>query len=273
MLIFSWNVDGLSREKWNYIKENYLNVKTIHADILFIQETKIKASGIEEYFNEVKDTYDYLINAHQPANMHGVAVLVLKSPSIQWKVREDFQLLCSVRDDNKSGNANCGRVIAVDVVLPSISFLLVNTYTPNSGVDPKQPLKRLEYRVKHWDQAMFNALNKTTGNVVWIGDINVAPHDIDVSHPNKMKDKAGFTDAERQSINSFLGSRWVDIWRKQHPDVKGYSYRGYGKYSYKWRLDNTIVSESMVPRIRASFIIPSDDCDIETDHLPIGICV
>lgn len=274
MLIFSWNIDGLSREKWNYIKENYLNVKTIHADILFLQETKIKECNVREYFNEVTEDYDYIINAHKPANMHGVSMLILKSPLIQWKVNTNFKLQCCPRDDNKSGDPNCGRVIAVDIKLPSSSFLLVNTYSPNSGVDPKQPLKRLDYRIKEWDRSLFKKLNNTKGDVIWLGDINVAPQDIDVSHPNKMRNRAGFTDAERQSINDFLNSgNFVDIWRHQHPEVKEYSYRGYGKYSYKWRLDNCIISNSLVPRIRLSFIISSDNCQIETDHLPIGICI
>ncbi|KAJ8449811.1 hypothetical protein Cgig2_001467 [Carnegiea gigantea] len=87
------------------------------------------------------------------------------------------------------------------------------------------------------------------------------------------KRSAGFTIEERQSFeDNFLSKGFVDTFRRQHPNVVGYTYWGYRhggrKKNHGWRLDYFLVSESIADRVHDSYILP----DINgSDHCPIGL--
>jgi exodeoxyribonuclease III len=148
---------------------------------------------------------------------------------------------------------------------------------PNSSSDKKKPLKHLTYRVQTWDPTLYEILEhmRAWKPTIWIGDINVAPDDIDVSNPKEMSHKPGFTNAERESFIKFVSypnklgvPSWVDIWRHQHPKEVAYSYRGYSGKS-GLRLDNTLITSELVERVIQSYILT--DWIAPTDHVPIGI--
>jgi len=68
-------------------------------------------------------------------------------------------------------------------------FYLVAVYVPNAG----EGLKRLTYRVEEWDRDFQAHLLSLSKQVVLIGDLNVAHHEIDI-YDAKGKDKVpGFT--------------------------------------------------------------------------------
>jgi len=252
--VMSWNIDGLDKDKWDYIKRNYL------VDVLFLQETKRDAHALSELFKDVKDQYNWIINSHSPSLYHGVAVLIKKE--IKYE-QVDFKLGCKARDDTKKGNGpECGRVICIKIG----EVLIINTYVPYSGTH----LQRLHYRTEEWDKHLFNKLN-TLSKVIWLGDINVAPENIDVSHPKTLCKRSGFTNQERQSLADFLKTGWTDVWRQQHPGIRKYSFRGYNNYRYRWRLDNCIVSNNALSHVTRAFIVNESECLANTDHLPIGI--
>ncbi|TYH79892.1 hypothetical protein ES332_D03G095000v1 [Gossypium tomentosum] len=84
---------------------------------------------------------------------------------------------------------------------------------------------------------------------------------------------AGFTIEERQSFSTnFLSRGFVDTFRKQNPDVVGYTYWGYRHGARKgnkgWRLDYFLVSDAIADDVHDSFILPDV---IGSDHCPIGL--
>lgn len=269
MNIFSWNTDSLKHEKWLKLKSYIL---THQPDIVCLNETKGKYERIEKLFLELED-YDYLINSHKPANMHGVAILIKKS--IKWS-QITIPISCVSRSETKDPDPCCGRLLGIRLenIYGLDQVILVVSYVPNSGVDWRAPLKNLDYRINIWDPALFGALKKLEDiytNVIWIGDINVAPKEIDVSHPQKLKKHAGFTIEERTSYYSFINVHgWIDIWRYQHPNTVAYSFKGYSKNSYKLRLDNCLITKSLLRNVSESEILP-DEKFLESDHNPIRI--
>lgn len=104
---------------------------------------------------------------------------------------------------------------------------------------------------------------------LWLGDINVAPNEIDISQ-SSMKRYAGFTSEERANFHSLINTgNWVDIWRHQHPTDRVYTWCGNPpRANYGMRLDNIIVSDSLVQNITNSFMI-SDGCPVSADHIPV----
>jgi exodeoxyribonuclease III len=258
--IWSWNIDGLRTEVWPYLFDL---LSTLSPDILCLNETKKSESDLKTYFDKLPG-YTAIINSHRPCHWHGVAILIKKG--IPFK-RVGIQLKCELRKDNKGTDAADGRIIAIDVM---DKLYVVATYSPNSGT------KNLDYRTEIWDNCLFNILEQMRRYqpVVWIGDINVAPQVVDVSNPIAMKEWAGFTEQERNSFARLLNTgEWADIWREQHPKDVSYTWRGRSGWrdNYGMRLDNCIVSKSLVGKVAQSFHLKQ--CPASTDHIPIGLVV
>ncbi|KAG4154805.1 hypothetical protein ERO13_D03G074900v2 [Gossypium hirsutum] len=109
--------------------------------------------------------------------------------------------------------------------------------------------------------------------VILTGDFNCAHEEIDIYNPAGNRRSAGFTIEERQSFSTnFLSRGFVDTFRKQNPDVVGYTYWGYRHGARKgnkgWRLDYFLVSDAIADDVHDSFILPDV---IGSDHCPIGL--
>lgn len=255
MNIVAWNVNGYSDK----IHEKLL---TTNYDILFLSETKKSKEYLETKLKDFTN-YNVLINAHKPCNIHGVVMLIKKGIDYE---PVDIKLDIAPRSDNKSGNPTSGRIIVILVN----DVYIVGTYVPNSGGTANQT--KLSYRTNTWDPALSKTLNGLGNKVVWLGDINVAPTNDDVSHPQTMCHYAGFTTEECNNINNFLKDGvWVDVWRHFNKDAKMYSWIGFpNKKNYGLRLDNIIVTKDLLLHISNTFI----DCTFNlSDHLPVGCTV
>jgi exodeoxyribonuclease III len=275
MLLFSWNVNG-----YNDVVHTWLTsyIKKVHPDIIFLSETKKSKDDLLHYFTLFTD-YNVIINSHTPPKWHGVAMLILKEHSFQ---QLPIEMNIASRKDTNSASATTGRVIGIYLPPKEIKqrdvfqeapkkkngeLYIIGSYTPNSGrADPA----KLEYRTKVWDPCFASLLESLkTKHTIWLGDINVALNDIDVSNSKGMKTYAGFTVEERDNLKTFLsGGEWIDIWREQHPNERGYTWCGTPhRKNYGMRLDNMIISKSLLPLAESSSIIVDSPPTI--DHRPI----
>ena len=267
MNIICWNINGWSVKLWDSIAD------MLHKDkpeLLCLQETKVSDTILN---NEAKPLfsaagYSIVINAHVPAMWHGILVAI-RSGSDWTPLKANLD--CTVRSDNRTSDACKGRLISVQHGKTKVT--VVFTYVPNAG----QQLKHLNYRLSIWNPTLYSYLKTTASEgkrTIWMGDLNVAPSTIDVSNPTTMKKYAGFTVEERKSHSMFLNdSKWVDVWRHQHPNEQQYSWRGrhsnVTQKSYGMRLDAAIVSPDLLPRIKKSWIDTANTSS--SDHVPIGI--
>jgi exodeoxyribonuclease-3 len=211
-----------------------------------------------------------------------------------------------VRKDcnDPKASAAIGRIIAIQLsplqtlknnnsnsLLP---ISIMGTYVPNSG---RMEVHKLDYRTKQWDPALSSLLNhlKQTSSVIWCGDINVAPQDIDVTHPKTMKNYAGFTPQERANFQKFISipieveakknafeillksknmtEQWVDVWRYLNPKKCGYSWHSdkipeKPQVRSEMRLDNIIVTQNLLSKIKSAQI--HNDIQL-SDHSPISL--
>lgn len=257
-LIMSWNVDGYSADIHTWL----LNlVTTVQPDVIFLSETKRSADTLAGQFAQFTN-YNAVINAHVPAQMHGVVMLIRKEHTY-----EQIQIAMNIvaRKDTKVTEAATGRVITIRL---NQQLYIIGSYTPNSG--RSDPVK-LNYRTQHWDPAFFQLLEllRSQGPTVWVGDINVALDDIDVSNPKSMKGYAGFTAEERANFRAVLSTgNWIDIWRQQHPTDRVYTWCGAPpRPNYGLRLDNIVVSKSLVDNMMNTFMIT--ECPMSADHIPV----
>jgi exodeoxyribonuclease-3 len=159
------------------------------------------------------------------------------------------------------------------ITLEYEKFYLVAVYVPNSGV----ALKWLEYRVNEWDVDFRNYLKslELKGKpVVLVGDLNVAPLDIDVYNPQGNDKNPCFTEEERCSYASFKSLGFNDTFREKYPGKIKFSFwdvrQNMRKENKGWRLDYALVSKNVLPWVSDSQI----HCDIwGSDHWPISVTI
>ena len=161
-----------------------------------------------------------------------------------------------------------GRVLTAEFE----KMFLVNVYVPNSG----EGLKRLDYRVNQWDVKFSEYLKSLEARgkpVVLTGDLNCAAQEIDIHSPKTNLRSAGFTQEERESFaQRFVGNGFIDCFRRQHPDVVGYTYWGY-RFNLRaknkgWRLDYFLASEALESSLYDCYHLPDV---MGSDHCPLGL--
>lgn len=254
--VWTWNVNSI-RKKVALV--NRLLIKE-NIDILVVTETKIQENNIPEVESQINPFYQVFWNCNKNNFWHGIAV-------IHKKELKPELLFCQLESkDNISfqGHKEEGRIL----VLKFNWFILVGTYVPNSGVDKKEPLKRLEYRVTQWDPDLFNLLNnlkETYGSVIWTGDMNVAHYDDDLP-PNLKTTFAGITAAERLSFHNFMEG-WIDTWNILNPTITDWRLRSTYVSGINLRIDYNICS----PVLKDHLVSSTNLIDYEgSDHIPIG---
>ncbi|KAL0316779.1 UNVERIFIED_CONTAM: DNA-(apurinic or apyrimidinic site) lyase, chloroplastic [Sesamum radiatum] len=255
--LMSWNVNGLRAllklESFSALelaqRENF--------DVLCLQETKLQEKDVDSIRQALLEGYDnsYWTCSVSKLGYSGTAIISrIKPHSVRYGL--------GISDHDSEG-----RLVTVEFD----NFYLLCGYVPNSG----DGLRRLSYRITQWDPSLSNYMKdlEQSKPVILTGDLNCAHQEIDIWNPAGNRRSAGFTDEERQSFQTnFLDRGFVDTFRKQHPDVVGYTYWGYrhgGRKTNKgWRLDYFLASESIIKQVYDSYILP----DVAgSDHSPIGL--
>ncbi|XP_044977337.1 DNA-(apurinic or apyrimidinic site) endonuclease, chloroplastic-like isoform X2 [Hordeum vulgare subsp. vulgare] len=255
--ILSWNVNGLRA----LVKSRGFSIHELAQredfDVLCLQETKMQEKDVEVIKESLLEGYtnSFWTCSVSKLGYSGTAIISRVKPlSIKYGL--------GVPDHDTEG-----RIVTVEFD----DFYLLTAYVPNSG----DGLKRLTYRVTEWDPCLGNYMKELEKSkpVILTGDLNCAHQEIDIHDPAGNSRSAGFTKEERKSFETnFLSKGFVDTFRKQHPDVVGYSYWGYRhncrKTNRGWRLDYFLVSESIAERIHDSYILPDVSA---SDHSPLGL--
>lgn len=293
MNIWTWNINSI-RHKMSRVN----NLLTqYHIDILVVTETKIKPSHESDLTPLIHPDYAVVWNSNKISYYHGVALIYKKDlkpvivadylPRIVdtadknlCRKKNKSKILSGLQDKNKL-DQDCkqahrleGRIITA-YFPPSPrnkeGFVVVGTYVPNSGVNRKDPLRRLAYRTLVWDKDLYLYLVHLHGqckNVIWTGDLNVARMDCDMNRPSY--NYAGTTQEERYNLSGFLEQhQWIDTWNHCNSAVQDYKKRWtYGMDStMKLRIDYVICSPDMKDRVKMSVI--DQKCG-GSDHVPMG---
>jgi len=245
MRLISWNVNGLRA----CLNKGFLDfVDTINADVICLQETKLK----EHQVNFDLPGYHRYWNCADKAGYSGTAIFSKTEPlSVTYDFGEDI-------------HRHEGRVITAEYP----DFYLVCCYTPNS----QDELRRLPYRMQ-WEDDLREYLCQLDNvkPVVYCGDLNVAHEEIDLKNPKTNHFNPGFSDEERAKMTHLLSSGFIDTFRTLYPDrTDAYSWWSYRAASRErnvgWRIDYFIVSERLRSRIETASILSEV---MGSDHCPV----
>jgi exodeoxyribonuclease-3 len=247
--ILSYNVNGI-RAALNKGFAEWLEATA--PDVLCLQETKAMKEQVD---TAVFDALGYQHHWHsaQKKGYSGVAILTKTKP---LHIEEGTGI------DHMDFE---GRVIRADFEKVSV----ISLYLP-SGTN----LDRLEYKFQFMDdfQNYIDTLKKKYPRLVICGDYNICHRAIDVHDPIRNKKVSGFLPEEREWIDGFINSGFVDSFRHLNPDPHQYSwwsYRANARNNNKgWRIDYNLVSENLKNNINRSYLLPDAK---HSDHCPVGV--
>ena len=249
MKIISYNVNGIRAA----INKGFIDwLRESKIDVICIQETKANKEQVEINLLEKIGYHNYWFSA-QKKGYSGVAIFSKKPPN-------------NVIYGTKINHIDYeGRVIQVDYDELSI----ISLYLP-SGTN----IDRLEYKFKFMKdfKEYIDDLKIRYPKLIICGDYNICHKEIDIHDPIRNKNVSGFLPEERQWLDKFINSGFIDSFRHLNSEPHNYSwwsYRANSRVNNKgWRIDYALVSESLKKNINNSFILNSVK---HSDHCPVGV--
>ncbi len=248
MEIISYNVNGIRAA----IRKGLLDwLRANTYDVVCIQETKAHPDQLDlNLFEELG--YHHCWHSAQKKGYSGVAILSKQKP-------DQVVIGCGIDTyDNE------GRIIRADFGDLSI----ISVYMPSgSSGDARQTIK-----MQFLDDFLKFAteLQKERPHLIISGDYNICHKAIDIHNPTGNKKTSGFLPEEREWMETFFNSGFIDTFRHFHPEPHKYSwwsYRANARANNKgWRIDYQAASESLRDRLVAADIYPDV---MQSDHCPI----
>lgn len=247
MKLISWNVNGLR----SVLKKNFLEfLERESPDLLCLQETRCSPDEVEQLWPL---TYSTWWNVAEKKGYAGTAIFSRTRPQQVWPGM-------GVPQHDREG-----RILNAEFA----DFFLVNVYVPNA----QRELTRLAYR-QEWDRDFLRHLKRLEKRkpVVFCGDFNVAPTEIDLANPKANVRNHGFTPEERAGFHAFITAGFVDSFRVFEPGGGHYTWwsqmANARARNIGWRIDHVLVSHAMRPWLKAAFI---RNQVLGSDHCPVGI--
>ena len=250
MKVVSYNVNGI-RAAMNKGLIDWL-VKE-DPDVICLQEIKALEEQINiSEFESIGFKYNYWFSA-QKKGYSGVAILSKHEP-----ISVEYGTGISYMDFE-------GRNLRLDFE----EFSVMSLYLP-SGTN----LDRLEFKLNYMDDflAYIKELNSKIENLIIAGDYNICHKAIDIHDPVRNKNVSGFLPVEREWLQKFIDSGFVDSFREFNSDPNQYSwwtYRANARANNKgWRIDYIMVSSDLKNKLNDAAIL--NDI-VHSDHCPITI--
>ena len=259
--ILSWNVNGIravnNKEKKKIQGITFSDwVLKEDADIICVQETKAhpdQLTGENANLISLGDYHSHFSSAEKKG-YSGVAVYSKMKPI------EVMHEIGSSELDKE------GRTLILDFG----SFVLFNIYYPNGKGSPA----RLKYKMDFYDAFLKRAEEfKNDGKTVVIcGDFNTAHKEIDLARPKENSKVSGFLPLERDWMDEFVNSGFVDTFREFNTEPGNYTWwdlvtrardRNVG-----WRIDYFFIDSNSVGKLNNAFIMADV---MGSDHCPLGI--
>ncbi len=126
---------------------------------------------------------------------------------------------------------------------------VVNTYIPQGkSIDHKDYQYKLIFlkRLK----ILFDRNFRKEDHLIWVGDMNVAPTDIDVTSPERKRDHVCFHKDLKVIFEEVKSWGFIDIFRKHRPGEGEFSFWDYRvknalERNIGWRIDHILATSSL----------------------------
>ncbi|HPF11811.1 MAG TPA: exodeoxyribonuclease III [Flavobacteriaceae bacterium] len=247
MKIISYNVNGIRAA----MRKGFIDwLKAANPDVICIQETKATQDQVELAEIEAAGyPYHYWFSAEKKG-YSGVAIFTKEPPK-----NVVYGTGISYMDAE-------GRNLRVDFDEVSVMSL----YLP-SGTN----MDRLDHKLTYMAdfQTYVDTLKKDLPNLVICGDYNICHQAIDIHDPVRNANVSGFLPVEREWLDRFIKSGFIDSFRHLNKEPHNYtwwSYRANSRANNKgWRIDYNMVAQPLQENIKRAVILPEAE---HSDHCP-----
>jgi len=245
----TWNVNSL-RVRLPQLTE-WLTIA--RPDILALQETKLPDADFP--VTEI-ESLGYHVAFSGQRTYNGVAVLS----------RQPLEVLATgipgFEDEQR-------RVLAVKTQ----GLTIVDLYVPN-GQEPGSD--KYAYKLR-WLEALEQWLRTALlpqGDVILLGDFNIAPEDRDVHDPAAWEGSVHVSPPERAALQRLLDAGMVDVFRRFEQAEKSYSWWDYRAAAFRrnhgLRIDLILASNALAERCTGSRIDREPRrAERPSDHTPV----
>lgn len=250
MKIISYNVNGIrAAMKKDFIKW----LVAANPDVLCLQEIKAQEDQVDtEAFTEAGYEYQYYYSAQKKGYSGTAIISKIKPDHVEYGTGIE-----TMDFEGRNIRADFGDISVMSMYLPS-------------GTNDA----RLSFKFEYMEQFLeySKELRKEHPNLIVCGDYNICHKAIDIHDPVRLKNTSGFLPEEREWMDRFVASGFVDAFRmfNDQPDqYSWWSYRGGSRARNKgWRLDYHMVNEPLKDRVQRSVILSEA---VHSDHCPVMV--
>lgn len=250
MKIISYNVNGIRAA----MKKDFIEWLTAaNPDVLCLQEIKAMENQVDtQAFTDAGYKHQYYYSA-QKKGYSGTAIISKIEPNnvVYGTGIETMDLE--------------GRNLRADFDDLSV----MSMYLPSGTSDA-----RLEFKLQYMEEFLeyVTDLRNEIPNLIVCGDYNICHKEIDIHDPVRLKNTSGFLPEEREWMDRFVNSGFIDSFRmfSDQPDqYTWWSYRGGSRGRNKgWRLDYHMVTPALKDRVKRAVILSEA---VHSDHCPVLI--
>lgn len=210
---------------------------------------------METVSGQLLEKYHCFWNSAEKKGYSGVGIMAKKEP-------DDIKYGMGVREFDKEG-----RIIRADYG----ELTIVNAYIPSgSSGDVRQDIK-MKFLAEY--QKFVTELKQKRPHLILAGDFNICHKPIDIHNPKRHKNTSGFLPEEREWMDEFVETGFIDSFRQFHDEPEQYTWWSFrGKAREKnlgWRLDYQFVSKQTEERLLSASILSdvnySDHCPVCTE--------
>ncbi|HJU83858.1 MAG TPA: exodeoxyribonuclease III, partial [Holophagaceae bacterium] len=255
MKLVSWNVNGFRAA----LKKGFMDwLEAADPDVLSLQEIRCAWEEVElPVRKQIESAYDVCwFPATSKKGYAGSATLTRK------ELKFEHTKGLGITDYDQEGRM---------ILSKGAGITFVAGYFPNASAG----LVRLPFKRQFAKDlaALVAKLHKAGEKVVLVGDMNVAPEEIDIARPKENVTSPGFTPEEREDFKLYLKAGLHDVLRERNPATPAlytwWSQRGGARAkNVGWRIDLFLVSEALLPKVKDARIHPEV---LGSDHCPISL--
>jgi len=246
--IITYNVNGIR----SAISKGFIDwMKAVNPDILCLQELKAEPTQIDTSVFEDMGYHHFWYPA-QKKGYSGVAILSKQKPT-----HVEYGCGTKIYDDE-------GRIIRTDYGDTSV----ISVYHPSGSSGEERQAFKMQWL--DFFQSYINDLKKSRTKLIISGDYNICHQAIDIHNPKSNANSSGFLPEEREWIDNFMKSGFVDSFRHFNKEPHNYSWWSFRANARAknlgWRIDYNLVSQNLENNMKRAAILAEAK---HSDHCPV----
>ena len=248
MRIVTYNVNGIRAAMGKGLIDW---IKQTDPDVLCLQEVKATPEQVGVFELEELGYHHYWYPA-QKKGYSGVAIFTKIKP-------KNVVYGCGIAEYDFEG-----RVIRADFD----DFSVMSVYHPSGSSGDERQAFKMKWLSDYTNY--INEVKKTQPDLILSGDFNICHKAIDIHNPKSNANTSGFLPEEREWMEQFINTGFIDTFRHFNQEPHQYSWWSYRAGSRDknlgWRIDYNLASEGLASRLKRSIILPEAK---HSDHCPV----